>query len=301
MKGFILKVLYFLFPLIGIGVSMEALIRNIPNDYSYKKQFLDKNANRIEILFLGSSHTFYGINPEFISPNSFNASHISQSVDYDYEILSKYKNDWSKLKYIVIPVDYFTLFSRLSSGQESWRVKNYEIYYGIDKSNLVANHSELLSIKTAPNLKRIYSYYFQNVSAITCSDLGYGKIDLPPKDLEKTGIEAAKRHSKADKKYLEENIRLLKELVDFAAKRNIKVLLYTNPAFHTYVSRLSPNQLEVTYKTVNSLVSNYSNCSYHDFLNDQSFGAGDFTDADHLNSLGAKKLSMKLGNILMGM
>ena len=68
-------------------ISFELLLRNIPNDYSFKKNYLNTKSNSIEVLFLGSSHIYYGINPEYISRNSFNGSHISQSLNFDLEIL----------------------------------------------------------------------------------------------------------------------------------------------------------------------------------------------------------------------
>ena len=71
------------------SILLELLIRNIPNDYKLKKSYLDENSNKIENIFLGSSHTYYGIRPEIIIGNSFNASHISQGIYCDYRILKK--------------------------------------------------------------------------------------------------------------------------------------------------------------------------------------------------------------------
>ena len=87
----------FILPLIIIVLSFEILLDKIPNDYRYKKEYLDQNSDRIKVLFLGSSHVYFGINPTYISLNSFNASYYSQSLDYDFEILKKYSNNWSQL------------------------------------------------------------------------------------------------------------------------------------------------------------------------------------------------------------
>src|SRR5271157_1481724 len=104
MSKFISGVLMFLAPLFLLGVSMEILLRNIPNDYTYKKGYLDERSDNIEVLFLGSSHAFFDINPVYIKSNSFNASYVSQPLDYDYEILKKYDGHWSRLRTIVIPI-----------------------------------------------------------------------------------------------------------------------------------------------------------------------------------------------------
>ncbi|WP_019671458.1 hypothetical protein [Eudoraea adriatica] len=299
MKAFLKKTIIFLVPLAIFFSAMEPLLRNIPNDYSYKNNYLMNNSNKISKLFLGSSHTYYGINPDFISGNSFNGSHISQSINLDYEILKKYKNNWEALEYLMIPIDYFTLFSRMRNGVEYWRVKNYNLYYDIQLSSKLSENSELLSINLKSNIKRVVSYYLLNKTPITCSKLGYGNIYVKSKDLAETGKTAAIRHTTKDFSKLNETIKILEEIIDWASINNTKIIFYTTPAYTTYVSNLDADQLELTINTINKLVEKNTNCSYFNLLEDSDFYASDFSDADHLNQEGAKKLSMKLNELII--
>jgi len=89
MSKFIIRTLLFSLPVLALFIVMEILLRQIPNDYLLKKKYLDNHSKEIETLILGSSHSFYGINPLYFSNNTFNASHISQSLDYDFAILKK--------------------------------------------------------------------------------------------------------------------------------------------------------------------------------------------------------------------
>jgi hypothetical protein len=189
MKKNIKYVLLFLLPIIIIGVSLEILLRNIPNNYQYKKEFLDKYSDSIRVLFLGSSGAFYGIDPAYCSPKSYNASQVSQSLDYDLETLKKYRNNWSNLKCIAIPINYISLFDKLESGIEAWRVKNYCIYYGMHRSGKLKNYTEVFSSKLDVNLKRLYSYYIEKKPNITCTYLGWGFKNQSryKQDLEQTG------------------------------------------------------------------------------------------------------------------
>ena len=248
-----------LLPLLVVAISMEFLIRNIPNDYEYKKEFLDANSDDIEVLFFGSSHTYYGVNPKYISGKAFNASHISQSIDYDYEILKKYKEKLKMLKYIVVPIDYFTLFSRVSTGGEAWRVKNYGIYYGIKKEYNINEYSEILTIKPSLNMQRIYSYYLNKKSPLTSSVLGYGINNKKQMDLEKTGKIAAKRHTKSDKKYFEKNKIILQKMIDIVKRKKVKVILYTSPAYRTYVSNTDTYQMKMTLQAIDIAGESNSN------------------------------------------
>ena len=259
MKQFLKGITIFLLPVLIICFCSEILLRKIPNDYLYKRNYLDTNSKKIKILFLGSSHVYYGINPAYIKANSFNAAYTSQSLDYDFEILKKYDNKWDSLKYIVVPVDYFSLYSKLETSDEAWRVKNYTIYYGMHTTNKIENYSEILGNKFNINATRLYSFYFKNNSNITCSKLGwgngYGYNSKDKNDLITSGKEAAIRHLAKSDHYFSENVEILKSIIEFAKAKNIKVILFTSPAYKTYVQNLDKTQLNYTINEVTKLAN----------------------------------------------
>ncbi|NQU51903.1 MAG: hypothetical protein HQ522_05140 [Bacteroidetes bacterium] len=298
MKKFIIKTIFISLPILLSGLFMEVLLRNIPNDYEFKKEYLDKNASEIETLILGSSHSFYGFNPVYFTTKTFNASHISQSLNYDFEIIKKYQFGFKQLKTIVLPISYFTLFGKLEAGSESWRVKNYILYYGLKISNSYTDYSEVLSNKINVNLKRLGSYYIKGNSAISCTSLGWGTNykSENARDLIETGKTAALRHSKDinDIKYkiiLRDNELTLSSIVAWCKNRNISLVLLTPPAFKTYRQNLNEAQLNETIEIAKRIDLDNSNCIYLNLLNDTNFVSKDFYDADHLSEIGAEKLS----------
>ena len=301
MSKFIKKVLIFSTPIIIFIILMEVLLREIPNDYSYKKNYLDTHSSEIETLFLGSSHTYYGVNPEFIKSNSFNSAHVSQSLDYDIQILRKYEKRTDKLKYVFVPIDYFSLYNRLESGGESWRIKNYIIYYNFNKSFKFKNDFELLNGKLIENIQKIVKFYGYHKSEIICNKLGWGTRYNSKKnmDLFATGKAAAKRHAKKKKSFFNENVALLNEIISIAQSKRVKVIFYTSPAYKTYVSKLNKQQLQRTVTTITNIASSNTNVKYFNFLSDKSFDAKDFFDADHLNEIGAEKFSKKMDSIII--
>ncbi|MDR6940525.1 hypothetical protein [Mucilaginibacter pocheonensis] len=299
MKRFIIQVLLFLSPVIVLAVLMEALLRNIPNDYQYKCDYLNRNSNKIDVLILGSSHAYYGINPQLMTHKSFNAAYVAQSLFYDWQIIKKYDKNWHHLKFIILPVDYFSLYGRLENGIESWRVKDYNIYYGISSSHYTDN-SELLSNKLRLNVARIKSVYFNHESDLLCSKFGWGTeyLSQKRKDLPSTGALAAKRHFVINEGYFNENVAVLTSIIKYAAKNHIKVLLYTSPAYKTYVQNLNRRQLNSTIGMLYVLSKKYDNVFYWNLLNNHSFNAVDFYDADHLDNLGAGKLTHKMDSLI---
>lgn len=282
-----------------MAVVLELTFRNIPNDYGYKNQYLQQNAKNIEVLFLGSSHIFFGIDPQLIGHTAFNAAHISQTVDIDLKVLQKFESSLSNLKCIVLPVDYFTLRARLANGNEPWRAKNYNLYYNIPVSSNVSDYFEILSTPLNINLTR-FMHYCGGKQQITCSPSGWGTTynSAHNLDLEKTGVFSATTHTIKDSQFVKANINCIKTIVAIARKKGAHVILLSSPAYKTYTKNLEPIQLNEMLSAVTDICTKDSNVVYLNLLNDTSFVREDFYDSDHLNELGAKKLTLITDSIL---
>lgn len=230
MSQFVRKVILFALPILFFVFFVEYIARQIPNNYSYKNEYLSKNAENVELLILGSSHSFYGINPDYFTLNAFNASHVSQSLNYDYFIFEKFKNNFSNMKVLVLPISYFTLFSQLEDGIEDWRVKNYSIYYECGYHSSLKYKTEILNTKPIKIGKQVVKYLWSNgkTKNITVSKLGFGfnYSNQKQSDLLTTGISAAKRHAKKKFNRLDGNLKLINKLITESSKMDIKVFLF---------------------------------------------------------------------------
>lgn len=303
MKKFINLLIVFNIPILIGMISFELLLRNIPNDYSFKKKYLNANSNNIEVLFLGSSHIYYGINPEYFSRKSFNSAHISQSLNFDLAILEKNKDQWKNLKYIIIPIDYFSMYSTLEGSIENWRVKNYNIYYDISINDNYWNGFEIFNGKLSSNISRAKSFLYNEKSDITCNKLGFGTTynSKNSQDLIETGKTASERHTKElnnNQTTFYKNIQTIKSIIEFSNNHNLKTIFITCPAYSTYKKNLNPIQLNNTINIIKKLSSRNPNTTYYNFFKDKSFIAEDYYDADHLNEIGAKKLTHKIDSII---
>ena len=58
MKKFLKNGLIFVFPLLLVLVPLEILLREVPNPYKYKYEWMQKNAPEVETLVLGSHMPF---------------------------------------------------------------------------------------------------------------------------------------------------------------------------------------------------------------------------------------------------
>ena len=110
MGKFILKILMFLIPLVIILSALEYIAQSSPNSYKYKDEYIDKNCDSIKTLILGSSHSFYGINPEYLGNNSFNLANVSQDLKFDLYLFKRYIEKCKNLKTLIVPISYFSLY-----------------------------------------------------------------------------------------------------------------------------------------------------------------------------------------------
>ena len=296
-----LKRLFFLFAPIAIVLCVgEYTIRQIPNSYKVKGEYLRKNSSNIETLVLGSSHTYYGVNPKFFESETFNASNVSQSPDVDFAILKSYENDLKHLSTVIIRLSYDTLFEQLKDSPEDWRLKDYKLYTDVDFDYSLNHNSEILSTGTRQALKVLKDYYVDNEPLLNCDSLGWGNdlSNRPKTDLDKVGKLAAKRHTIENWYLLDANIKIFKQLNTWCQLKGIKVILVTPPAYKSYREYLKTDQLNEMIRVGKALDSEFKNCTFYNFMAHQDFNAEDFYDADHLNSAGAKKFSLILNDLI---
>lgn len=294
MKKFWLHILKIMLPILIFFLVLEIALRNIPNDYQLKKSYFDKNATKINTLILGSSHTFYGVNPEYFSKQTFNAAYVSQTLDLDEELLHHYKDKLTNLETVIIPISYFSLFETLETDVEKWRLKNYILYYGFENKYHFTDNFESLNHDILLNIKKAVKHYAFNTSFITSSNLGWG-TNFSSKERKKfDGKFTAKKHTVKNHNLFHSNLKSVQKIIQLCQKKKVKILFITTPTHLSYFKNLNKTQVSKTVTSINEIVQKNPNCEYINLLYSDKFIATDFYDADHLNEIGAKKLSILL-------
>jgi len=257
---------------------------------------MSESINDIQILILGSSHSFEGINPENFEMNTFNLAHASQSIDYDYLLYKHYRNELINLKYLLIPISYFTFYFKIENSSEKYRVDYYKYYYfnntfkilslkrfGNNLKNILINSSEDYNLK--------YSGYYMN------SGSKYDDF----KQFKESAFQAAKRHTYNEKQDIfRKNVKIIETIIKLSINKGVKVVLIETPKHEEYLKHLNETQVLKTKEVINHLKSNYINSVIHlSYESDNDFMFNDFYDSDHLNGKGAEKLSKKINDYLM--
>ena len=163
-KKFVLKVLLFALPwAVAWGIVEHKLAKYQTAD-SKKRSNLEKQTDSIQALFLGTSHTYHGINPDYLSCYAFNLADYLQTIYYDKRLTLKYIDKMPCLKVVSIEVCYLSLYYQiLSPPYGEWRDYFYSQYWGVNYKDLPLGDLKIFksSAVYAGESERIYPYRLQ--------------------------------------------------------------------------------------------------------------------------------------------
>lgn len=303
MKKFVITILLFLLPIhICMGL-LEYGMRSVPNDYSYKHAWLNDNISKVRIWSLGSSHSLYGISPNFFSKPAFNSAHVSQSLKFDEYIFCKYIERADSLEWLILPISYFSIPNSLETGVEWWRVKNYCIYYHYFSLDVQPKlYSEVFGnpLSIYKQIKRVGRYCIHGTTDLYCDQYGF-EIDYT-KDKRgacwcENGAERAKFHTRdiaANQNIVNGNVISIEKIINLCQAKNVSVLLLNTPVCETYYNNVDSAQYSLMERTCERFAQNYKNVHHLNLFKDDRFNKDDFFDSDHLVIEGAEKLTVIL-------
>ncbi|MBU3680521.1 MAG: hypothetical protein FGM16_01120 [Flavobacterium sp.] len=311
MKSLVKNSILFLVPLVIILLLLEIFLRSIDTSYSEKKKGLVANDVKVELLILGNSHSTYGINPNAFDLYAYNMANVNQSLYFDKRITLKHLNQLPNLKYVLIGIDYHSLYFSDQKIRNIWSYYDY----GIDYKNQLSFTSKNSRIKgytlkvALTFIKRKYSGNYQKIKAIDVEDgvdlnqpiqKGWFSFVGTEKGLmnEKSYGSTANLFNYTVKNSTEktEIISNLEDFIGILKKRNITPILVTTPCYEPYKKLLSKKYLDTNQADVKKLTEKYQIAywNYFDLPLDQSC----FHNCDHLNGKGAAIFSKMLNSRL---
>ena len=251
--------------------------------------------NTLDIIFLGSSHSYATFSPEIIKNqtgmNSYNFATQQQPTYITYHYMVEALK-YQKPKYFIVEARMFAVDDEFTSEGV--------IRDAIDKMRLSKNKIEAISV-SVPNKSDRISYYFNIIKYhsrykdITKDELidgllyrgintdGFIALD-PNNDVIINNKDIIKNNN--TKKISKKNLLYLNKMIKLADKENIKLIFVKSPCQLTNKDQEKYNWL-----------TNYLNKKGIEFINYNLYEKelhlikGDFYDAGHLSYTGAKKLS----------
>jgi hypothetical protein len=296
MKKLLTHISLFLIPVFLVWGLAEVFYRTIPNNYTFKHEQISKH-NDAEVLILGDSHTFYGINPEWLSLKAYNLSNVSQTIYFDKLLFEKHVSHLPNLKYLILAVDYTTLSQADDSQEDIWRKYFYAAQMDLEVPLIKWYNPKKYSLALARKFDKTWqtcNEYHNKGTLIGCDENGWGNTYLTTVDsleMSRLAHVVSKKHEDGSMDF-SLNTERIQELIDLCKTKKIEVILVNMPSTPEYVSLLNSEKWQKIDSVCNTLEENNNNVTRINLLNDKRFKLEDFQDADHLNEAGAKKCTL---------
>lgn len=289
-------------PVILFLIGLEIYMRTLPNEYRYKSEWMEKNGDSVETIVLGSSKAYYGIRPDCLSSKAFNLATISGRPDYDYWVLQKYAGKCKSLKLVIYNMFYELFFDPPFEECEEWpRASYYKIYWGCPRHSALSRYaleiSSIFAIKEKLSMNR-------GDDGMPCDSLGFGlqmnsKYGNPEllssEDMIKNAV---KKHTATDYRYMDYNYGYVERIAKVCKENNLRLILVSTPCTKKYMYLCKKNpQYSKFMELANKLTKDFG-LEFVDFNQSDNFADDDFYDSNHLNEIGAKKLSLMLDSII---
>jgi len=297
MKNFLYRIFLFCIPVIIIAIGCEIYVRNMPSQYKQKRDQLVANADSIEVLILGSSHAMDGVDPNQFTLYAHNLAFGSQSIYFDRKLAEKYLPDLPRLKYVLLTLDFNSLYYDHDDGRDFF----YKYYYDINYKNRRFYKESLLQSFFVYTPEQTLSLMVSNrqIKLVKGRNSGGGRNDekvmsIESNELRAKGFENTVKTWKDGDSVLND----LEALINLLQSHNIVPILITFPNYSLMRSFLDTSVVERNRSIGNALSQKYQ-IPYLDYFEDDSFTVADYFNCDHLNEKGAEKLSKKIDVVIM--
>lgn len=272
-------------------VCGECFIRRQPNASKAKHEYLLHHSREVDVLVLGSSHTYYGIAPELLSPKAYSAAQVSQTLRYDEYLLHHYPFD--HLKWVIMPISDFSLYEELEDGASWYLASRYRIYMDCDiHSRLSVYGWEMTAFRSyCSKLRQLWEK-----PHMQWSQWGQGleyTVENKPTDWD-NGEKRAAQNAYTDFSHAPEAMAHLESISRFCRAHHARMLLVSTPLRESYRQHQRADQRADTELHISRFLLQHPQCRYLDFSQDTTFTADDFYDSDHLTTRGADKLTRKI-------
>lgn len=292
MQIFLKKLVTFFIPIVLAVICFEVGLRFLPNTYDIKRSLLDKNLGNIEVVFLGTSHTFSGIDPQKFNNIGVNLANNSQSIYYDLKILDNYIGRLPKLETVFFEINFFTFEYNLDKGPEAFRNKFYYQSFdiqpqtdnlGIFNKVRIANltSSEILLLAQNQSINKIYE-----------TNVGFAKNDLGFKVMADSLIE--RKFNLFDSGYInsdsDEILPLFKTICKKLNEKNVNIVFVQLPVRNKLCQLIKASN-KSEHLLIAKVLIEENDAVLLDYLCDNRFNDSLFVDSDHLTSQGAEIFS----------
>lgn len=238
--------------------------------------FKNAELRQYEVLILGNSRLYCGVNPDKFTQPTFNLAHNNDTYNQMYYKLKWVLNKGKKLNAVIVGVDYFQ-FSIFTD------TRNYA-YGPLLGSDYLADY---------PPYKYMLTHYKELIKPYKLRTLIKDPIykhDLKPNgQFVRLGEPDPNDFIKRNFSRLPIQEKYFQKILDECKAQGIKVYLVMPPLRDVELAQYDPAQVEEFKRFISTFLN--EQVVYLDYSTDANFTINDFIDFSHLGPEGADKFS----------
>lgn len=306
-QKFTYRVLLFLLPVVAVITVIEAAVRHIPNSVNISSKQLEKEANTIETLILGSSQNKRAINPEYLSKPALTVAGTRQGHKTDYYLIKDLHKQLPNLKRVVIGATYRHFESR-PNPKNFWKYRSHLLYYNVNAFERTVYFKDKLLYLGNTNFysDQLTSYYLNDERSVyntygfqiegqrdKFAKLGYDK---------KAILKTYKPNNYPDLNiaYIDLTTDWFHKVLAYCQTNNLEVILTQTPTYKLYRDHQDTDVLYRRDSIVKAALATYSNIRLLNEEESTSYRATHYLNENHLNPAGAEIFTKKLDAFLKG-
>ena len=295
----------FFIPIIGIAVALEILVVDLPSPFKIVGEYIEQEADDIEVAVFGSSQIKNSVNPEFLDKNTLNISSSAQHHNTDFNLLKGLVDRLPNLNTVVFEVSYGH-FEIPHNSKYYWKNSVYLKYYDINTFGRPTGPADNLLFISHPGYfsNQFVDYYLRDSLPYQYNKWGFdnnfyeGKFRKLNYDIEAIEKSTVKINRGENIRTLKCNVEYFEQMLEFCYERGIKVVIISPPTFRNYNEKRDKNILRRRDSVLAVLQSKHEGLVFLNAETDPLFKVRDFRNENHLNPHGAKKFSLQLNKVL---
>lgn len=310
MKSFLQKLSLISLIALLFCIGFELFLLTVPNEYSYKRKYVEEQGDKIKVLVLGHSHAGNAIIPELLGDSVFNLAIGGRNHYYDAVLAERYIPTLRNLKCVIWPLGYNFQYSSFvypctfRSKEEKSLTPTYQcmyekyMYISYERKIPYWHWSELIHSQLN-YWGRIFKQNFEEKNQ--CTPSGYERLKLSDKP-SKWKIEKLPSQINYDSPNaplaLREGLNDLKCIAEVCRKASVRLVVITMPCYQSFIEQTTERGMKEMQECVDSMRSVYPEMEYYNFIDDKRFTEDDFYNSSHLLEEGAEKFSKILKDTL---
>ncbi len=299
MRGFIKKILAFAAIVVLLAVLAEIKLYYTVNEWSYKRDYMEKHAGEIKTLLIGASNAANGIDPAAIGDSCFDVAVDGQRFCITEATCKKFLPACTHVKNVVFPIAYQMFYDGyaypLSKTSYDERTKasekcKYFKYMGVKENpNDWIYWPETVWLKIG-----MFGRLFMG-EKMGCDSLGFEHCSLSQRGDTWKSVHVPsepKDELGNAKRAFEDNVQKVRTIARLCKEKGARLILVSTPYYESAQKVTSDKRRSEVRRFVEEVrKGGYDNVVYKEYTFDKRFKDDDFYNATHLNEDGAAKFA----------